>query len=721
MDERKLTGSERDMLKCLRRVREIMYGPNPAAALPYMQEKCEAAEESLKGLSQTQENERFDNTTGKWARREAAALDYFEQAKQLLRGACNMADMPQAWAEACALKLMGGYDHRDESGHHLLAGAAIWLLDHAYAQGKLEELLALLPAHITPMPLCEGAEPPFCTMPMIQHPLYQMNDIWRLIRLLANRNAELVRPAMVACSVADEWTVSVRRKPTEGCPQRQAFEAIMKLVDPAAAMRAAEQFEKKLWEFTGLALSANQIIEEKLKRYERNILALESKQGYSGNRLQGPSRLPANWQVLGKADSKRERLEQELNEEREKYDAFFQKIGGLRTELALPNEREQCLKKLQNELPSDMYDKLLHFHVDDPYEICFAILYLLDQGSNVPWIYYGALSIAYTALDQLPFACEMEDLDDFSDPDAATNTENAVSLAAQDAPVLYDYRYPCHGKYYGETDMDDEPIDRSNGMNLAHLLYGYTGMIWPRYSDCKPVPDELRDALTQLEEDGCDVFRLLLAPLCAGKYGKTAFSGAELMGMDPPEADAAPDEKTKKLEAMDTLCKQQQREIQALRASCHANEQALKALKAEKTQQAALTERFRLELAELRESVYRSQSGQTPEEAPAEAAVSFPLHTSRKIVSFGGHPAWLNSIRALLPDVRFIEPDHLPDEQLIRGADAIWLQCNCMSHSDFYKIIRASANANIPLHYFGFASAEQCARQLAGVEADVKA
>ncbi len=38
---------------------------------------------------------------------------------------------------------MGGYDHRDESAHHILAGAALWILDQAYAEGKLEELLNL--------------------------------------------------------------------------------------------------------------------------------------------------------------------------------------------------------------------------------------------------------------------------------------------------------------------------------------------------------------------------------------------------------------------------------------------------------------------------------------------------------------------------------------------------------------------------------------------------
>lgn len=719
MDEWKLTGSERSLLKEMRHYRDpqatlkrLLSEQDMDEAPSCIQDLINCGDRSMPGLSQAQENERFDLTPGKWARREAAAVASFERAKKELRGVCNMAEMPAVWGIANTLQLMGGYDHRDENQHALLTGAALWIMDQAYAQGKLEELLSLLPERITPMPLCEGAEEPFSAMPLMQHPLYQTADIWHLVRLLANRNAELVRPSMVACSVTDEWTVSMQRTPTEGHPQRQAFEAIMKLIDPDAAARAAARFEEKVWTFTRLALGANQRMEDKLNSLQRHVGVLESKLGrnaYAGSGMRAPVRMPENWALLGKTTPAQEQLQEELAAARAKAEAFFEAIGGFRTVLALPNDREHCLEQFKDNLPQDTYEQLLHFSVEDPYETCFAVLYLLDAGSDVPWIYYGALAVTYTALDQLPFA--YSPLDDETD-------EPRIS---EDLLTLYDYRYPCHGKFEGETDSDGESIDRSIGLNLAHLLYGYTGTVWPRYTDHAPLPDELRSALLQASQDGCDVFSLLLSPLHAGKYEKLTFSEAELMGMDPPEETAEPDETADQLERLSAQCRQQRREIEMLRAACRQAEQQFKTLHAEKAQQEAVSERFRLELAELRESVYRSQSGQTPEEAPAEAAVSFPLHTSRKIVSFGGHPAWLNSIRALLPDVRFIEPDHLPDEQLIRNADAVWLQCNCMSHSDFFKIVRTATSANIPLHYFGTASAEQCARQLAGAEADVKA
>lgn len=52
------------------------------------------------------------------------------------------------------------------------------------------------------------------------------------------------------------------------------------------------------------------------------------------------------------------------------------------------------------------------------------------------------------------------------------------------------------------------------------------------------------------------------------------------------------------------------------------------------------------------------------------------------------------------------------NEAAIRNADVIWLQPNCLSHADFYKIIDLVRREEKPLHYFTWASAEKCAEQL---------
>ena len=65
-----------------------------------------------------------------------------------------------------------------------------------------------------------------------------------------------------------------------------------------------------------------------------------------------------------------------------------------------------------------------------------------------------------------------------------------------------------------------------------------------------------------------------------------------------------------------------------------------------------------------------------------------------------------------LPEVMFISPDTLPNVDLIRGADTVWIQTNCISHSDYFKIMDAAKDSGIQIRYFVWAGANKCAEQL---------
>lgn len=55
----------------------------------------------------------------------------------------------------------------------------------------------------------------------------------------------------------------------------------------------------------------------------------------------------------------------------------------------------------------------------------------------------------------------------------------------------------------------------------------------------------------------------------------------------------------------------------------------------------------------------------------------------------------------------------LLDLNAIRGADVVWLQVNAMSHKYYYRIVDAARKNGIPVRYFGSASVQKCAVQLA--------
>ena len=55
-------------------------------------------------------------------------------------------------------------------------------------------------------------------------------------------------------------------------------------------------------------------------------------------------------------------------------------------------------------LPVHLRNAIMEFLVDDPYETCFAVWYLLATGSDIPWLWYGSLATAFTAFAQLDFS-----------------------------------------------------------------------------------------------------------------------------------------------------------------------------------------------------------------------------------------------------------------------------------------------------------------------------
>lgn len=124
------------------------------------------------------------------------------------------------------------------------------------------------------------------------------------------------------------------------------------------------------------------------------------------------------------------------------------------------------------------------------------------------------------------------------------------------------------------------------------------------------------------------------------------------------------------------------------------------------------------ELHDLRELIFRQQDGSYESLQPSKN-ISFPYSTDSRIIVFGGHESWVREIRKKLPTVRFIDRSAVPNANMIRKADAIWIQTNAMCHSQYYKVVDEAKKNNIPIRYFSFASPNKCAEQF--VQEDKKA
>ena len=67
----------------------------------------------------------------------------------------------------------------------------------------------------------------------------------------------------------------------------------------------------------------------------------------------------------------------------------------------------------------------------------------------------------------------------------------------------------------------------------------------------------------------------------------------------------------------------------------------------------------------------------------------------------------------MLIGVKYVDTEQRAfNPDLVRNADVVWIQNNCISHSQYGNIVKLTRQYGVQLRYFAFASAEKCAEQL---------
>jgi hypothetical protein len=74
----------------------------------------------------------------------------------------------------------------------------------------------------------------------------------------------------------------------------------------------------------------------------------------------------------------------------------------------------------------------------------------------------------------------------------------------------------------------------------------------------------------------------------------------------------------------------------------------------------------------------------------------------------------LNSdMKKLLPNVTFYSPDVVPNKDVIKNAEQVWIQTNCISHAAYYRI-ESALGEKTKLRFFPNQNARSCAEKMAG-------
>ena len=380
---------------------------------------------------------------------------------------------------------------------------------------------------------------------------------------------------------------------------------------------------------------------------------------------------------LGELEIEYNGMIEELNDVERKKGEFLFRLGSFASLSA-----EGC---------SDIYgdavaDAITPLSVANPFEMCFAMLYLIEQDSDLPWLYGACHGVMFEAAEALPWGVyEYDEMED------EVWDEHPPVSKRSDIPNWYSREYKMKG--------DDFP------RSFAQILYEETGCLMPR--DMHQYDSKLKI----LGKYGIRQNKAIAMLYCMLALGNARRSTRAL---NFEEQYMEHINNGFELNVTDNTPKtEEQLEIQRLRAALHKAEKAAKDADKRLADYKAKSEAERQELADLREIVFKANADE--QEEPAESAVQFPYEMRHDTVIFGGHETWVKAIKPMLKgEVRFVSKELVNfDLSLIRTAEVVWVQSNAIPHKTYYRIIDAVRKYGKPLRYFAYASAAKCAEQAA--------
>ena len=142
----------------------------------------------------------------------------------------------------------------------------------------------------------------------------------------------------------------------------------------------------------------------------------------------------------------------------------------------------------------------------------------------------------------------------------------------------------------------------------------------------------------------------------------------------------------------DQLIAQLREELKKTKAALHSAETESRNARKELTSARSVYEREHRELADLREIVFNAQfADSSPDQqpqSPESPEYDYPYETQKRTTVFGGHDTFLKAIKPMLPNVRFIDAHYMTfSPELVRNADIVWVQINCISNPMFWNVV----------------------------------
>lgn len=679
--------------------------------------------------------ESFDFDEVRSKRRTDAALAIMDAVKTLVAPICpdipGIYEFEHDWLEQ-NLMLIPAHDHIELRNHNLLA-ASLWMLDQLREDWKFFDACQLFPR--------DNRIYDELDYPDIWDVSHEDESICGMLWIIRHRNDDCTglpevkqknKETPILRPIMDEYTA--RNLHLQDVPSRNRFRQILDMIPMERIDAAVRLYEDTFWDvlqriFLSRAVLARQEQELDLRNKEfirkaDDMIAQAKKTSplfLDASQIRQPvlaAQNPIDLSQLNAHDPvKRENdlrlkarhldtLRTELDEAGEDLDL---KLSMLRDTIG---EIVQFPKASREDMFGPEIAAIWEdFRISDPYALSFGFLYLVEENADLPWVYGISCPLMEMCGSVLPWHYENYEVEE--DPYwIHYNDEAGCLLAPENKPLPKRIKAPELEDLYA-MDYEDSAISDAeyrDAANLSQILYEITGGIMPRNVT------RYRNALEVLDSYGISgkkaLHPLLYCMTFLGESRKKThvFHLPEEFLNQPAKPESAKTEQSP--DDLQAQIRELQMENQRLRTSLYeAGREARDARKKLESVETASRE-DRQELADLRELVFHQQED-TYFSEPVETSIAFPYSPAQRIVVFGGHESWAREIKQKLPGVRFIDRTMIPNAELIRHADVIWLQTNALAHAYFYKIIDEARKHHIPVRYFSYASATKCAEQLA--------
>ncbi|HAE17435.1 MAG TPA: hypothetical protein DCG51_12950 [Erysipelotrichaceae bacterium] len=586
--------------------------------------------------------------------------------------------------------LQESYDTLDDE-MDLLLGASLWILDTLQDAKKLWQTEAdILPQlsedEMYDVPGCLTVEDfTFSTLIImkVKYVLLHRNDDCKVY----SPKGEPHR------TILDEATI--RGKHMKDVPSRRTFEALLSALPEEAINEAVNDFRDKYWQlarifFAGLRenhkerdeqMKRHDRLERKLNQYENKFTVRLGPENTNSLLTQDKSlrELKGQFDTITELDDGLGRCADAIAqgvEEKEQYALLFKNYP------ILPKKTQELF------MSEEALSGIKTFHIDNPYRLCFALLYLADRGDDLIWMYYFGTVLAKITALALPWSVEYDELDSIS------QAEQKKDDPAPEPPLdLYSVMY--------ESSEEDEYFRET--LNPAQMMYEHTGVVLPRNIGRF---DWLEQSLKQYDvpQEDRRVMRMCMTLMHAitHRYTGNYFETESQESAEPEtETPSVPD---------------YEKQIAAIRKENKSlNEQLWRSRRDHAAVSEKLEELIRTskqeheELSRLREVVFAAQN---PEEDVPDHRIELPFEVSERVVVCGGHDSFIRQFSQMITgNVRILSNVRI-NEDLIKNAKMVWIQTNAISHSDYYKITDLCRKNDVPMYYFLNASARKCAEQI---------